>query len=187
MSTLDHWDGFPRSGVTITPLNMGGILAPNRTASDALTRNWLVHSNGSIELALFMLSACAFTVLFFDPASSVVRAVHNAALRRLMIGIPMGLTASLLFNPRSESGLEHTSTLPSKGKAWRISTRHGPAREEHRQRSVLSRKASTSGNASSAAKKILRQTHQRSRSVVRWSNSDGGGPEGKGDDEHDST
>jgi aquaporin Z len=46
------------------------------------------------ELAAFMLSACAVTVLLFDPA---VTHVHNPWLARALMGLAMGATAILII------------------------------------------------------------------------------------------
>ena len=48
-------------------------------------------------LGLFMISACAVTVLLEHPASPVRRAVPEPFLRRLLIGLAMGTTAILLI------------------------------------------------------------------------------------------
>jgi aquaporin Z len=45
------------------------------------------------ELATFMLSACLFTVLLYHPASPALHAIPSPTLRRLLMGIAMGLTA----------------------------------------------------------------------------------------------
>jgi aquaporin Z len=45
------------------------------------------------ELGIFMVSACLFTVLLYHPASPVVRWLPNSTLRRLLMGMSMGLTA----------------------------------------------------------------------------------------------
>lgn len=52
------------------------------------------------ELALFMLSACAFTVLLYHPASPVAHSFPNEILRRAAMGIAMGSTAiAIIFSP----------------------------------------------------------------------------------------
>jgi aquaporin Z len=48
-------------------------------------------------LGLFMISACAFTVLLQHPASPVHRAVPDPFMRRLLVGLAMGATAILLI------------------------------------------------------------------------------------------
>jgi aquaporin Z len=51
-------------------------------------------------LGIFMLSACAFTVLLDYPSSPVRVALPNPDLRRLLIGLAMGTTAvSLIYSP----------------------------------------------------------------------------------------
>ena len=45
------------------------------------------------ELGLFMLSACVFTVLLYHPHSPALAWIPNPTLRRLLMGIAMGLTA----------------------------------------------------------------------------------------------
>jgi aquaporin Z len=52
------------------------------------------------ELGLFMLSACAFTVLLYHPASPVANSFPNEVLRRASMGIAMGSTAiAIIFSP----------------------------------------------------------------------------------------
>ncbi len=51
-----------------------------------------------IELALFMVSACAFDVLLYDPASPVLHAIPGATLRRFLMGLSMGVSAVLIIH-----------------------------------------------------------------------------------------
>ncbi|HUR94973.1 MAG TPA: aquaporin [Gemmatimonadales bacterium] len=51
----------------------------------------------SVLLGLFMISACAFTVLLQHPASPVHAAIPDPFVRRLFTGIAMGSTAILLI------------------------------------------------------------------------------------------
>jgi len=70
------------------------------TIRAALRAHWPEYLMEGAELGLFMLSACAFTVLLFHPDSSVPRALPDATMRRLLIGIAMGLTAvALIYSP----------------------------------------------------------------------------------------
>jgi aquaporin Z len=48
-------------------------------------------------LGLFMISACAFTVLLEHPASPVRGAIPDPFVRRLLVGLAMGTTAILLI------------------------------------------------------------------------------------------
>ena len=49
------------------------------------------------ELGAFMISACLFTALFEHPASPVRAGLPDGMLRRVLIGIAMGLTALSIF------------------------------------------------------------------------------------------
>jgi len=51
-----------------------------------------------VELALFMISACVFSVILFDPAFKVQNELPDPALRRLLMGASMGATAVLIIH-----------------------------------------------------------------------------------------
>lgn len=63
----------------------------------AFRLNWPLYLFEAAELALFMISARAFTVLLFDPSFPVPRQIPSAVLRRLLMGIAMGVTAILII------------------------------------------------------------------------------------------
>ena len=63
----------------------------------AFRLNWPLYLFEGAELALFMISACVFTVLLFDPAFPAPQQIPNAVLRRLLMGIAMGVTAILII------------------------------------------------------------------------------------------
>ncbi len=44
-----------------------------------------------------MISACVFTVLLFDPALPAIHVIPSAAVRRVFMGIAMGVTAILII------------------------------------------------------------------------------------------
>lgn len=60
-------------------------------------RHWRLYVDEGAELAIFMISACFFTVLLFDPALATVHLLPSNALRRLFMGISMGATAVLII------------------------------------------------------------------------------------------
>src|ERR1051326_4341086 len=67
---------------------------------DALKQHWPEYLMEGAELGLFMISACAFTVLLYHPASVVAQTIHNEVLRRLSMGTAMGSTAvAIIFSP----------------------------------------------------------------------------------------
>jgi aquaporin Z len=52
----------------------------------------------SAELALFMLSACAFTVFLFDPTYPAFHIFPSSVVRRTFMGVAMGITAILIIH-----------------------------------------------------------------------------------------
>ena len=78
----------------------------NAGAAEALRRHWQLYIFEGLELAAFMLSACIFTVLLFDPSLPAVQLIPSPAVRRLLMGIAMGLTAVLIIHspPGKRSG-----------------------------------------------------------------------------------
>jgi aquaporin Z len=67
-------------------------------AHDAFRKNWRLYIYEGIELAIFMVSACVFTVFLFDPPSRPVSLFPSPVIRRLLMGIAMGLTAILIIH-----------------------------------------------------------------------------------------
>jgi aquaporin Z len=63
------------------------------TPRPAFERNWRLYIFEGVELAIFMISACVFTVLLFHSSYPALRLIPNAALRRLLMGTAMGITA----------------------------------------------------------------------------------------------
>jgi aquaporin Z len=64
----------------------------------AFRRHWPLYVYEGAELAIFMISACCFTVWLFDPAYPALHLVPGAAWRRLLMGIAMGVTAVLIIH-----------------------------------------------------------------------------------------
>ena len=58
---------------------------------------WPLYFFEAAELAIFMIAACASTVLLFDPALPIVHILPSAAVRRVLMGIAMGVTAILII------------------------------------------------------------------------------------------
>jgi aquaporin Z len=62
--------------------------------------NWLEYGLEAWALGLFMLVACGAGVVLFHPGSPVVSALPDPLLRRVLMGITMGLTAILnIYSP----------------------------------------------------------------------------------------
>lgn len=66
-------------------------------------------------LGVFMMSACAFGILLYHPESVIVRRVPREIVRRILMGVAMGLTAvALIYSPwgkRSGAHLNPAVTL----------------------------------------------------------------------------
>jgi aquaporin Z len=69
-------------------------------AIEAMKSHWWVYLAEAALLALFMISACAFAVLFEYPNSPVHQAIPNPFMRRGLMGLAMGLTVvALIYSP----------------------------------------------------------------------------------------
>src|ERR1041385_5485402 len=75
---------------------------------EALKQHWPEYLMEATELGLFMISACAFTVLLFHPSSPVARIVPDGILRRMLMGIAMGSSAiAIIFSPLGKRSGAH--------------------------------------------------------------------------------
>lgn len=83
-------------------------------------RNWAECLMEAAGLALFMLSACAFTTLIEYPTSPLRQAITEPFTRRALMGVAMGLTAvGIIYSPwgqRSGAHLNPSVTLTF----WRL-------------------------------------------------------------------
>jgi len=81
----------------------------------APTMHWSEYLIEATCLGLFMMSACAFGTLFEHPSSPVRQAITDPMLRRLPMGLAMGLTAIvLIYSPmgmRSGAHMNPSTTL----------------------------------------------------------------------------
>jgi aquaporin Z len=66
--------------------------------SRSIRLHWPLYIFEGTELALFMISACVFSVLLFDPSLAVQKEVPDPVLRRLLMGASMGVTAVLIIH-----------------------------------------------------------------------------------------
>lgn len=75
---------------------------------NALKQHWPEYLMEAAELALFMISACSFGVLLEYPGSPVHQAISNPFLRRVLMGLAMGLTAiSIVYSPLGKRSGAH--------------------------------------------------------------------------------
>jgi aquaporin Z len=80
------------------------VLRPARDAwrapARALRDHWPEYAIEGWALGTFMVSAAVFSTLFDYPGSPVHRAIADPDLRRLLVGVAMGLTAiGLIYSP----------------------------------------------------------------------------------------
>jgi aquaporin Z len=76
--------------------------------TEALKEHWPEYLMEASELGLFMISACAFTVLLYHPASPVTQEIQNEVIRRVLMGVAMGSTAvALIFSPLGKRSGAH--------------------------------------------------------------------------------
>jgi len=70
----------------------------NAPLLSTLERNWALYFFEASELAIFMISACSFNVFLFDPSYPAFHLIPNAIVRRIFMGIAMGITAILIIH-----------------------------------------------------------------------------------------
>ena len=75
---------------------------------DTFKRHWPEYLMEAAGLGIFMISACLFTALLVHPASPVQQAIDSPLLRRVLIGVAMGLTAiGIIFSPWGKQSGAH--------------------------------------------------------------------------------
>ncbi len=74
------------------------------SVSRAIALHWPLYVFEGAELALFMISACVFSVILFDPSFKVQNELPDPALRRLLMGASMGATAVLIIHSSRGKG-----------------------------------------------------------------------------------
>jgi aquaporin Z len=90
------------------PIANEHVKSAQLTARSAFFANWRLYLYEAAELAIFMVSACICTVVLFHPGYPAPRLFPSAILRRLLMGIGMGLTAVLIIHsPMGKSSGAH--------------------------------------------------------------------------------
>src|SRR5215470_17454252 len=78
------------------------------SAARALQLHWPEYLMEAAGLGLFMMSACLFGALYENPASPVRQAVSSTLLRRVLMGVSMGLTSiAIIYSPWGEQSGAH--------------------------------------------------------------------------------
>ena len=77
-------------------------------AQRALAAHWPEYLMEGAELGLFMLSACLFVALLEYPASPVRQAIEDPLVRRVLVGLTMGVTAvAIVYSPIGKQSGAH--------------------------------------------------------------------------------
>jgi aquaporin Z len=75
---------------------------------EALRRHWPEYLMEAAGLGLFMISACMFATLLGHPASPVSQFVDSPLVRRLCMGMAMGVTAvGIIYSPWGQQSGAH--------------------------------------------------------------------------------
>jgi aquaporin Z len=73
-----------------------------------LKRHWPEYLMEGAGLGIFMISACVFVVILEHPSSPVRQAISDPLLRRMLIGLAMGLTAvGIIYSPWGKQSGAH--------------------------------------------------------------------------------
>jgi len=88
--------------------------APIIAAWRALASHWPEYLMEAAGLGLFMISACVFVVLLEHPSSLIHQTLSDATLRRILIGLAMGLTAiGIIYSPFGKRSGAHLNPAVS--------------------------------------------------------------------------
>jgi aquaporin Z len=75
---------------------------------EALRHHWSDYFIEAVGLGLFMVSACVFATLLEHPASTVAQCIEDPFVRRLCMGMAMGLTAvGIIYSPWGQQSGAH--------------------------------------------------------------------------------
>lgn len=78
------------------------------TGGETFRAHWPEYLMEATELGLFMISACLFTVLLEHPSSPVPALIPEGNVRRLLMGLAMGLTAmAIIYSPMGKQSGAH--------------------------------------------------------------------------------
>jgi aquaporin Z len=116
----------PRAADRADTLTQAALPRSDDGVLGALRQHWPEYLIEAAGLGLFMVSACLFAALLEHPSSPVRQTVTNAVLRRIPMGLAMGLTAVAIiysrWGQRSGAHLNPALTLTfwrlGKVKAW---------------------------------------------------------------------
>lgn len=75
---------------------------------DALKQHWPEYLMEAAELGMFMISAGLFAIALYHPTSPLVQAIPMEIIRRVLMGLAMGLTlVGIVYSPWGKSSGAH--------------------------------------------------------------------------------
>ncbi|MGA9813095.1 MAG: aquaporin, partial [Terriglobales bacterium] len=91
-----------------TPTQAAMVPAPKLGALASVRLHWPEYFMEAGLLGAFMVSACVFGALYEFPQSPVHQAIMSGMLRRLLMGMSMGLTAiAIIYSPWGKQSGAH--------------------------------------------------------------------------------
>jgi aquaporin Z len=110
MNSIEHSVAVEASNLALEPA-ITAVAGPHSSklgARASLQLHWPEYLMEAALLGVFMVSACAFGALYEFPGSPIHQAVSSALLRRLLMGLSMGLTAvAIIYSPWGKQSGAH--------------------------------------------------------------------------------
>src|SRR6266567_5487093 len=101
-------DNSPNLAKTLVPSAAASSEAAKLGAFQSLHSHWPEYLMEAGLLGAFMVSACVFGALYEFPRSPVHQAITSQPLRRMLMGISMGLTAiAIIYSPWGKQSGAH--------------------------------------------------------------------------------
>jgi len=101
---------------------------PSSDMLNRLRHHWPEYMMEAAGLGIFMVSASLFTIILEHPDSPVRHAIADPFLRRMLIGIAMGLTAiGIIYSPWGKQSGAHINPRLSPGTHSSMSSRNSLA------------------------------------------------------------
>jgi len=110
MNTIEHNPLIetPNLAFEAMPLAQPTSRAPQMGAFESLRLHWPEYLMEASLLGAFMVSACLFGALYEFPHSPVRHAIASQFLRRMLMGLSMGLTAiTIIYSPWGKQSGAH--------------------------------------------------------------------------------
>jgi aquaporin Z len=84
------------------------LVRPSPMPRPAFRLHWPEYLMETAGLGLFMLAACLFGALYENPTSPIRQAITSSALRRVLMGLSMGITAvAIIYSPWGKKSGAH--------------------------------------------------------------------------------